>query len=286
MLVICGPTASGKSIVADGVADLLSYHYKSHVPVLAVDSMQVYREIPIITNQERRRPAELVGFTSVAEEWTMARHRLASYEIVKGADTPVVFDAGTGMYLNAILLDIPIAPRVPEEVRRMAGALSAGANNPRRVARAKELELSGADRRRSIWDGDLRYHVRLLYLRPTRDQLDSAIEKRSSKITRQGVDEAAYLAELFPEGVPNPSVRDSIGVKELIKYTTGQIPLEEALEHIETRTRRLARRQMRWFDKLVRTLQGRARTIIREEQLKEAKVEETVSRFLDAGASP
>ena len=85
-----------------------------------VDSMQVYREIPAITNQARRRPAELVGVVSVTEEWTVARHRERAEEIIEGSDTPFVLDAGTGMYFNAIILGVPLAQKVETRTRRMA----------------------------------------------------------------------------------------------------------------------------------------------------------------------
>src|SRR3712207_8321301 len=67
-LVVCGPTASGKSELSDALAERLTQAQGDHVPTLAVDSMQVYREIPTITNQARRRRAELVGIVSVTQE--------------------------------------------------------------------------------------------------------------------------------------------------------------------------------------------------------------------------
>ena len=56
----------------------------------------------------------------------------------------------------------------------------------------------------------------------------------------------------------NPPVRDSVGVRELLEHLSGGITLDQAEDLIATRTRRLARRQIRWFDKLTRTLEGRA----------------------------
>ena len=258
-LAIYGPTASGKSELSDLAGDLLSESIGCYSPVIVVDSMQVYKEIPVITNQHRRRPAELTGVVSVSEEWTMSRHRQACDEVTEdseGSNSPFVLDAGTGMYLNAILLDIPIAPRVTEDVRRMAEAGSRGAANPRRSSRELELKLSGFQHERgSIWGGTLRYDLDVLYLRPDRATLDSLIEDRSRKITRNGLEEATALSEAYPRGIPNHSVRDSIGIKELISYAKGKLSLEDAEQQIQIRTRRLARRQTRWFDKLTQTLE-------------------------------
>jgi tRNA dimethylallyltransferase len=252
--VVCGPTTSGKSQLSDALAEKISEVHGSYVPTLVVDSMQVYREIPAITNQARRREAELVGIVSVADEWTVARHKERADEIIGEIETPFVLDCGTGMYLNAIILDVPLAPRVDDQTRRNAQEITASALNPRRASRAKELELAGARNRGSIWDGDLRYDTSIIYLRPNRDKLDAAIARRSERIVCDGLEEVANLREISRA---NASVMDSIGVRELVEHLEGELTIEEARDQISTRTRRLARRQIRWFDKLSYTLAGR-----------------------------
>jgi tRNA dimethylallyltransferase len=253
--VVCGPTASGKSDLSDALADRLTQTYGLHAPTLVVDSMQVYKDLPVITNQARCRPAQLVGIVPVTEEWTVARHRDLAEGIIKETKTPFVIDAGTGMYLNAVLLDVPLTPKVSQQIRAQAAEISVGAQNPRRAARAKELELVGAPRRGSIWDGSLRYATTLIYLRPPREALDAAVARRSERIARAGLPEAARIKELLERGARiNPPVLDSIGVRELLEHLSGTMSLAEAETQITTRTRQLARRQVRWFDKLARTL--------------------------------
>ncbi len=263
-LVVCGPTAAGKSGLADALAERLSETCGAWVPTIVVDSMQVYREIPAITNQARARPAELVGIVSVAEEWTVARHKERAEGVISSLspEVPFVLDAGTGMYLNALVLDIPLAPKVPDEIRAEAQKFAASAENPRREARRRELELAGASNRGSIWEGDLRYDAAFIYLRPTREELDRNIQVRSSKIVRDGVEEAKQLKERGLE--LNPSVREAIGVKEMLLHTSGDLSADEAEEIIVTRTRRLARRQIRWFDKLARSLPNAAYVLVLE----------------------
>ena len=220
--------------------------------------------MPVITNQARRRPAELVGIVSVTEEWTVARHK-ALVEEITASEATFVLDAGTGMYLNAILLDIPLAPKVPTELRRRAQRAAEGESNPRRAARARELELAGAAGRGSIWEGELRYDTAIVYLRPERHALDAAIDERSKRITLNGLEEAGRLKEMAAAGTRiSPQVMDSVGARELYWHLSGTLSLQQALELIAIRTRRLARRQMRWFDKLARTLQGRARITVAE----------------------
>lgn len=263
-LVVCGPTAAGKSGLADSVAERLTEnHGGSWVPTVAVDSMQVYREIPEITNQARRRPAELVGVVSVADEWTVARHRESVDKLVKPLDTPFVLDAGTGMYLNAVVLAFALAPAAPANIRSEAQRLAAGAENPRRAARSAELELMAASPRGSVWSGNLRYDAAFIYLKPSRDLLDRNIEKRTAKILHDGFEEAQDLLE---SGItPNSSVRQAVGVKEMLLYASGAIDSREAQDRINARTRRLARRQMRWFDKLARMLPPEARIVVAED---------------------
>jgi tRNA dimethylallyltransferase len=212
--------------------------------------MQVYREIPTMTNQARSRPAELAGVVSVAEDWNVARHKESAEEIIGSIspDLPFVLDAGTGMYLNAIVLDIQLAPKAPLEVRMEAERLASGAENPRREIRNLELEALGSRERSSIWDGSLLYDAVFVYVRPCKHSLDRSISARSSMIVRDGVEEAITLKESHTS--PNASVREAIGVKEMLLHVSGDIDAYKAEETIAVRTRRLARRQIRWFDKL------------------------------------
>jgi tRNA dimethylallyltransferase len=263
--VACGPTASGKSELSDVWAEKLTERRGRRVPTVVVDSMQVYRELPIITNQARRRAAELVGVVSVTEEWSVAAHRARVHKLASSEDV-FVLDAGTGMYLNAILLDFPLAPRVSPELRRRADEASADAPNPRRAARERELELAGAAPRGPVWGGNLRYGTSIVYLRPPRAVIDAAISGRSRKIARHGLGEAETLRAMLARGETlNASVLDSVGVRELLQHMSGEITLDRAEDLIATRTRRLARRQIRWFDKLANTLSGRASITVLED---------------------
>jgi tRNA dimethylallyltransferase len=245
----------------------LSALYGAWATTIVVDSMQVYREIPAITNQARVRPAQMVGIVSVAEEWTVARHKEWAEEKIDSlpAKVPFVLDAGTGMYLNALVLDVPLAPKVPPHTRAEAErlALASGAENPRREARRLELELAGAQRRGSIWEGALRYDAAFVYLRPERTELDQNIRARSSRIVREGVEEAERLLE--PGLELNPSVREAIGVKEMLLRVSGDLSAGEAQEKISARTRRLARRQIRWFDKLANSLPATTALLVVED---------------------
>jgi len=264
-VVVCGPTASGKSALADALAEEASSVLGADIKTILVDSAQVYREIPVTTNQARGRPADLVGVVSVAEEWNVARHRDAALAVVGGLsrDLPFVVDAGTGMYLNAVVLDLPLAPKVPPEVRaeaeRRAGLPAGGVPadpNLRRRVREFELRLAGFGERGSVWSAPLRFDATLVYLRPDRAALDARIGARSTRMVREALPEAEALrAAMERDGLrPNASVREAVGVREMLLRAEGGLTEGEAADEISRRTRRLARRQLRWFDKLARTL--------------------------------
>lgn len=269
-MIVCGPTASGKSDLADELAQALSDSHGAWTPTLVVDSMQVYRELPIISNQARGRKAELTGIVSVTEEWNVARHREAADLVMAGSESrDFVLDAGTGMYLNAILLDLDLAPKVGPEIRAKAQAMVEGEipnpsrENPRRDTREIELRLAAAGGRASIWDGDLRLETDLVYLRPPRDRLATAIERRTERILTFGTDEVRNLREMSGSGetIITPQVRGAIGLREVDQHMDGAITLPEARQGISRRTQALAKRQINWFDKLAKTLEGRATSI-------------------------
>ncbi len=79
------------------------------------------------------------------------------------------------------------------------------------------------------------------------------------------MEEAAVLKRTVEAGEDvNPSVLESVGVRELLDVVSGRLPPAQAEERLAARTRRLARKQLRWFDKLASTLEGRASVTVSE----------------------
>ena len=113
VVAIFGPTASGKTAVAEAVADRLGGE------VLSADSMQAYRGLPILTAQPER-PTRLVGIWPLAHEGSVAEYaRLAHAaidELVAAGRTPVV-TGGTGLYLRAALAELELPPAPSPEQR-------------------------------------------------------------------------------------------------------------------------------------------------------------------------
>ena len=163
VLAIFGPTASGKSAVAEEVTRLIP------AELVSADAMQVYRGLPILTNQSEAR---LVGYLGLDEEGSVGdyqrRGHAAVDEIIAAGRTPVVV-GGTGLYLRAALADLelppPPAPGARERLESLydelgpeaahellaerdpAAAAAVHANDRRRVVRALELAEAGSSLR-------------------------------------------------------------------------------------------------------------------------------------------
>src|SRR5919202_4046488 len=113
VLAIFGPTASGKSAVAEAVA--------ARIPaeLVSADAMQVYRGLPLLTNQSAH-PARLVGIWPLDHEASVAEYARLAHEaideILAAGRTPLVV-GGTGLYLRAALAELELPPP-PEPGRR------------------------------------------------------------------------------------------------------------------------------------------------------------------------
>ncbi|MCC6222344.1 MAG: tRNA (adenosine(37)-N6)-dimethylallyltransferase MiaA [Thermoleophilia bacterium] len=260
---IFGPTASGKSAVAEGVAERLGGE------VVSADSMQVYRGLPILTNQPAR-PTRLVAIWDLDHEASVGEFaRLAHAEIdglLAGGLTPIVA-GGTGLYFRAALaeLELPPAPTpgarerwealydlLGGEVthRRLAGVDEAAAraihpNDRRRVVRALELAESGrslrpdADR---LWGAGTRQPTLVATLDVPPAVLTSRIEERTRRMFELGVAEEARRALAAPL---SRTARHVIGVEE-----AAALPRDEAIAAIVARTRRYAAYQRKWLRRI------------------------------------
>lgn len=111
VLAIFGPTGSGKSAVAEALAERIP------AEIVSADSMQLYRGLPILTNQS---PARLVGIWPLDHEASVAEYQALAHaaidEILAARRTPIVV-GGTGLYLRAALSDLSLPP-APEPGER------------------------------------------------------------------------------------------------------------------------------------------------------------------------
>jgi tRNA dimethylallyltransferase len=263
VVAIFGPTASGKTAVAEAVADRLDGD------VVSADSMQAYRGLPVLTAQPER-PTRLVGIWPLSHEGSVAEYaqlaQAAIDELLTTGRTPVV-TGGTGLYLRAALadLELPPAPTLEQRARweqlydrlgaeRAYGVLAErdpGAaarvhpNDRRRVVRALELtELSSslqpaADR---LWAAETRHPTSIFGLDVPRNVLTERIEQRTESMFAAGVVEEARIA--LAGTISSTAVR-ALGLRDV-----AELPREQALEALIVRTRRYAAYQRKWMRRI------------------------------------
>ena len=263
VLAIFGPTASGKTAVAEAVADRLEG------AVLSADSMQAYRGLPILTAQPER-PTRLVGIWPLAHEGSVAEYAQVAHaaidELMTAGRTPVV-TGGTGLYLRAALaeLDLPPAPSPeqraqwehvydrlgPERAYGVLAQRDPGAaarlhpNDRRRVVRALELTELGsslqpaADR---LWTSDTRHPTFIFGLAVPREVLTERIELRAGSMFAAGVVDEARAA--LAEPISSTAVQ-ALGLRDV-----AELPHEQALEALVLRTRRYAAYQRKWMRRI------------------------------------
>ncbi len=263
VIAIFGPTASGKSAVAEALAERISAR------LISADAMQVYRGVPILTNQSEH-PTELVAVWGLDHEASVGEYAgLAHRAIDSALDdglTPVVV-GGTGLYLRAALaeLELPPAPQAGARQRweRSYDELGADAahdalaerdpeaaarihpNDRRRVVRALELAESGsslapADDR--LWSEDMRYPALLVGLDVPKDELDRRIAARTRAMFARGVEEEARLAL---QGPISTTARTIHGLQDI-----AELPRDAAIEALTRRTRRYAAYQRKWMRRI------------------------------------
>lgn len=275
IVVVAGPTASGKSALA------LDLAVEFGGVVINADSMQVYDELRILTNRpepahEARAPHRLFGVVSVTEVCSAARWRdlaLAEIAAADAADALPILAGGSGLYIRALLEGLSPVPEIPPGVRaaararhgeiggpafheelaerdpEMAARLSPG--DSQRLMRAWEVvEATGeslADWQRQPPSGGVYGGaVLVLALVPPRNELYAACDARFLTMVEDGaLDEARAI---HARGLdPSLPAMKALGVPELGRYLSEDCSLHEAIVAAQQATRRYAKRQLTWL---------------------------------------
>ena len=274
-VLIAGPTASGKSALALAVAENLGG------VIVNADSMQVYRDLRIITarptaDDEIRAPHELYGFVDAAENYSVGRWcrdvEETLREIGKQGRVPILV-GGTGLYFKALTSGLAAVPPIPADIRAdvrgrlqqegapalhaelmrldPATAQRVTANDRSRISRALEVVLA-TGRALSDWhrEGlppliDPARAVKV-FITCERKELVRRIEVRfDAMIKSTALDEVRRLAERRLD--PALPAMKAHGVPWLIRHLNGEISREEAIAGAVMDTRRYAKRQLTWF---------------------------------------
>jgi len=276
LIVVVGPTASGKSALAIALAQKLDGE------VLACDSTQVYRHFDIGTGkvpiaEQRRIAHHLVDLIEPIEVFTAGQYReraLQALQDLRHREKLPILTAGTGLYLRALLEGLADAPARSEELRdRLRGkserqgpehlhkvlarldpetAHRIAPRDTQKIIRAIEIRLLagksvGEVHRagRTPLEG---YDVIKIGLEPPRAALYERIHARVEEMIKQGWPDE--VRRLISRGVP-PEAKpfQFIGYAELRRRIESRQPVESAIPSIQQATRNFAKRQITWFRK-------------------------------------
>jgi tRNA dimethylallyltransferase len=254
---IFGPTASGKTALAEAIAGRIP------AELISADSMQIYRGLPILTNQGAGR---LVGIWPLDRQGSVAEYQELAHrgidETLAARRTPIVV-GGSALWLRAALVDLELPPLVPARERQRwqrlydrAGARTAhgilAARDPRaaelvhpndrkRVVRALELWAAGSSlappTASRLWTDEARHPTLLVGLDVPSGVIDERIVARTREMFARGV-----VTEVQSAGEVVPQV---LGVEEI-----RTLPPAEAEEQIVLRTRQLAAYQRKWMRRI------------------------------------
>lgn len=276
IIVIVGPTASGKTALGVHVAKAIDGE------VVSGDSMQIYESMDIATAKPTKEEMQgvkhhLIGFVSPEEEYSVAAFctdaKKAVEEIKAKGKTPVLV-GGTGLYIDSFINNTTffetanskeIREKLYKELNEFGieklydellkvdaeAAKKIHPNNEVRVIRALEIYRSTGE---TLTEQNNRSHINESEYEPLyigisykdREKLYERINKRVDLMLEAGLLEEA---KDFFEKYPSQTAINAIGYKELKPYLDGEKTLEDCVSHLKQATRRYAKRQLTWFNR-------------------------------------
>lgn len=275
IVIVCGPTASGKTDFAHRLAK------NSKGEIVNADSMQIYKQIPIITASPSKKlqqeiPYHLFNFQNVNEEFSSAQYVQKASQTIKNIEKkgslPIVV-GGSGMYINMLLhgySDIPdIDKNIRQEARNLYKKIGSeeffqklekidkditkilNPSDSQRVIRAYEvikqtgksiLFFQSQENIKPLKD----FEFEIIFLLPSRDLLYSICNSRFEYMFNNGaIDEVKAMLENC--GEISTSASKALGISQIISYLKSKIDKKFAIEDAQTKTRQYAKRQITWF---------------------------------------
>lgn len=281
IIVVSGPTASGKTALAVELAKLYNGE------VISADSMQIYTDMDIASakptpEEQQGIPHHLVGFLDPAESFSVADYvQLCDkcvHDILSRGKTPIIC-GGTGLYISSFVDNLTFDDSEQdfafrEEMRKFAEENGNAAllerlrevdpetaetlheNNVGRIIRALEVfyttghTISQAKKQSRQTPSPYEFVMITLDFE-RRETLHERINRRVDDMVSRGLVEEARCGF---EQSNRPTAAQAIGCKELYPYFKGERPLEDCLEELKLRTRQYAKRQLTWFRRDLRNL--------------------------------
>lgn len=277
VIVVSGPTASGKSALALKIAE------KYGGEIVSADSMQIYKELSVGTakpdkSEIKRVPHHLVDILEPEEKFSAADFKKRAEEAIEDISSrgrlPIIA-GGTGLYIDSLLYSTGFShPKENPELRRELAEMNEkeGAdavyailksldgdaaekihkNNVKRVIRAIEIIKSTHKSLEESVEKPLgvspKYEVLYVFINPDRQELYRRIDRRVDEMMEQGLLDEAKM--LFGRNVPPDATSvQAIGYKEFFGVFRGEKSLSDAVDELKRDTRRYAKRQVTWFSR-------------------------------------
>jgi len=272
LVVVCGPTATGKTSVAIRLAQTLK------TEILSADSRQFYREMQIGTARPRADelalvPHHFIGHISISQAYDASRYEndaLGVLEKLFHLNRTAILTGGSGLYINAVCHGIDNLPEPDQEVREkmkilygkegIAGLRSmlkildpvyydqVDLANPKRLLRAIEVCIITGKPYSFLRTNKTKprnFSVLKIGLQREKEELYERINARVDQMMADGL--LAEAEGLLP--FRHMNALNTVGYKELFTYFDGDISLDMALQNIKTHSRNYAKRQMTWLRK-------------------------------------
>jgi len=281
VIVICGPTASGKTALSIELAKQINGE------IVSADSMQIYKDMNIGTAKPTKEEMQeirhyLIDFVSPDERYSVADYKQdakkAIREILKKGKVPIIV-GGTGLYVDSLIYEIEY-PNIEfdekyreklekeveenglEELYEKAKEIDIEAikkiskNDKKRILRILEIyHATGKNKTEQEMESrknEVEFDYKVYALNWDREKLYERINKRVDIMLEQGlIEEVKNVYEKYNEF---PTAMQGLGYKEVVEYLENKMSKEEMIEKIKQETRRYAKRQMTWFRKNKQTI--------------------------------
>ena len=281
VIVICGPTASGKTALSIELAKQLN------TEIVSADSMQIYKDMNIGSAKPTLQEMQgikhyMLDFVSPDERYSVADYKkqatICIEEILKKGKIPIAV-GGTGLYIDSLIYNIEYDEiEYDEKYRKELEEIAKNEGLDVLYDRAKEIDpeaiksISKNDKKRIIRileiykatgktkteqeilsrKNEVPYDYKVFAINMDRQVLYDRINKRVDIMVEQGlIEEVKMISEKYKK---YPTAMQALGYKEIKQYLDGNLTKEEAIEKIKQETRRYAKRQLTWFRKNKQTI--------------------------------
>ena len=281
VMVICGPTASGKTALSIELAK------KINGEIISSDSMQIYKDMDIGTAKPSKEEMQgiqhyLLDFVEPSQRYSVAEFKKdaekAIEEILQKGKKPIIV-GGTGLYVDSLIygieyqtieFDEQYRKQLEERVEKEGletlyneakkidpqAIEKISANDKKRILRILEIyKATGKNKTEQELESrknGVKYDYKVFAINMDREKLYERINKRVDIMIENGlIEEVEKLLEKYKEF---PTAMQGLGYKEVVEYLQGKVSKEEMIENIKRETRRYAKRQLTWFRKNKQTI--------------------------------